>query len=245
MPVYSKAIHWANKLLKCVQCSYPDGHTCKMTWNADFHLEFLDFLAFGALAGYLLLSLFPTSLPTPGEVLLAHVFHPKSTLLVLRKCPGQRHQSWVLITASHCISSGSPVFWGMCFRNLHSVVEALCFHCRGAGLIPALGTRILHAAQCHQKNKWIKIKLTPTRKYTLPTTTPLVLWCFALEFSSLERCSFFPFIDSYPAKFGRCLLFQENFLKAPPPSQCRLNIAVYWQRLNNLLSRKGGESPEF
>ena len=117
-PVYSKAIHWANKLLKCVQCSCPDGHTCKMTWNADFHLEFLDFLAFGALAGSLLLSLFPTSLPTPGEVLLARIFHPKSTLLVLRKCPGQRPQSWVLSTASHCFSSGSPVFWGMCCRNL-------------------------------------------------------------------------------------------------------------------------------
>lgn len=56
-----------------------------MTWNADFHLEFLGFLAFGALPGSLLLSLFPTSLPTPGEVLLARVFPPKSTLLVLRK----------------------------------------------------------------------------------------------------------------------------------------------------------------
>lgn len=56
-----------------------------MTWDADFHLEVLDFLAFGALPGSLPLSLFPTSLPTPGEVLLARVFHPKFTLLVLRK----------------------------------------------------------------------------------------------------------------------------------------------------------------
>ena len=66
-----------------------------------------------------------------------------------------------------------------------------------------------------------------------------------MDFSSLERCSFFPFLDSYPAKFGRCLLFQENFLKGPPPSQCRLDIAVYWHVLNNLLSREAGENPEF
>ena len=123
MPVYSKASHRANKLLKC---SYLDGHTCKMTWNADFHLEFLGFLAFGALPGSLLLSLFPTSFPTPGEVLLARVFPPKSTLLVLRK--KEQWGWWVVpraeapeLGSKYCFSLyqlWSPMFWGMCFRNL-------------------------------------------------------------------------------------------------------------------------------
>lgn len=110
MPVYSKAIHWANKLLKC---SYLDGHTCKMTWDADFHLEFLGFLAFGALPGSLLLSLFPTSLSTPGEFCW-HVFFilnlpswswGRKSSEGGGECPGQRPQSWVLSIASHCIST--------------------------------------------------------------------------------------------------------------------------------------------
>ena len=93
----------------------------------------------------------------------------------------------------------------------HSVAEAPCFRCRGAGLIPALGTRIPHATQCRQKNKWIKIKLTPTRKYILPTTTPPVLWCFAhglfffreMFFLSLSRflsCQIWK-VSPFPGKF--------------------------------------------
>lgn len=74
--------------------------------------------------------------------------------------------------------------------------------------------------------------------------SPPLLWCFTYGVPSLERCSFSPFLDSYPAKFGRYLLFWENFLKGPPPPQCRLDIVGCWQTVNNRLSRKGGENPD-
>ena len=32
-------------------------------------------------------------------------------------------------------------------------VKTLCFHCRGAGLIPGQGTKVSHAAWCSQEKK--------------------------------------------------------------------------------------------
>ena len=50
----------------------------------------------------------------------------------------------------------------MTLKSLHgdfpggAVVKNLCFHCRGRGFDPCLGTKILHAVQCGQKQNKTK-----------------------------------------------------------------------------------------
>lgn len=107
MPVYLKAIHWANKLLKC---SYLWWTYLQNDLGCRLNLEFWVSWHSGALPGSLLLSLFPTSLSTPGEVLLARVFHPKSTLLVLRK---KEQWGW----------------WGVPRAEAPELGSSIVFHC--------------------------------------------------------------------------------------------------------------------